>query len=94
MTGLVLALISLLATWAGVAWIIAPLLRRAPQPTSVTTPMEDVPLDRSLRMLDDLQADLARGAISHDDFAVVSRDIRREAAAHLQARDQLRASLD
>lgn len=94
MTGLVLALISFLATWAGAAWIAAPLFRRAPQPNPVRASMEDVPLDRSLRMLDDLQADLARGAISHDDFAVVSRDIRREAAAHLQARDQLRTSLD
>ncbi|HCU72667.1 MAG TPA: hypothetical protein DGO43_02505 [Chloroflexi bacterium] len=94
MTGLILTLITLLATWAGAAWIIAPLLRRAPQPNSPPKPEEDVALDRSLRMMDDLQADLERGAISHDDFAVVSRDIRREAAAHLQARDQLRAGLD
>lgn len=94
MTGIVLSFVVLLATTAGAAWILSPLLRRSIQPTPVETHIGDVALDRSLRLLDDLQADFERGAISQEDFAVVSRDIRREAAQHLHERHQFHSSLD
>lgn len=79
---------------AGAGWILSPLLRRSVRPPIVETSAGDMAFDRSLRLLDDLQADFERGAISQEDFAVVSRDIRREAAQHLLTRDQLHAGLD
>ncbi len=79
---------------AGLAWILAPLVRRPSGFASSQTDDDQTAIERSLRMLDEMEAERDRGAMSASDFAQVSGELRREAAARLHARDQRTARLD
>ena len=94
MTAPLLSLAILLIAAAGLAWMLAPLLRRSPEAGDTAGTDDDLAVERALRMLDDLQAERDRGAISLDDFERVSGDIRRDAARYLHDRDQRRRRLD
>ena len=94
MTAPLLSLAILLIAVAGLIWMLAPLLRRSPESADPDSTDDDLAVERALRMLDDLQAERDRGAISAADFERVSGDIRRDAAQHLQSRDQRRRRLD
>ncbi|MCY3896272.1 MAG: hypothetical protein OXG17_07375 [Chloroflexi bacterium] len=94
MTAPLLSLAVLLIALAGLAWIIAPLLRRSVERGDLIGPDDDLAVERGLRMLDDLQAERDRGAISTADFERVSGDVRRDTARRLHDRDQRRRRLD
>jgi hypothetical protein len=93
-TAPLLSLAVLLISAAGLAWMLAPLVRRSTDRSTRDGSDEDVAIERALRMLDDLQAERDRGAISSADFETVSGDIRRDTAQRLRARDQRRQRLD
>ena len=94
MTAPLLSLAVLLIALAGLAWIVAPLLRRSAESSDSRESDDDVAVERGLRMLDDLQAERDRGAISEADFERVSADVRRDTAQLLHDRDQRRQRLD
>ena len=94
MTAPLLSLAVLLIALAGLAWIVAPLLRRSLERGDSLGSEDDLAVERGLRMLDDLQAERDRGAISTADFERVSGDVRRDTARRLHDRDQRRRRLD
>ncbi len=94
MTAPLLSLAVLLIALAGLTWIVAPLLRRSLAPDDSLGTEDDLAVERGLRMLDDLQAERDRGAISQADFESVSADVRRDTAQRLHDRDQRRQRLD
>lgn len=94
MTAPLLSLAVLLIALAGLTWIVAPLLRRSLAPDDSLGTEDDLAVERGLRMLDDLQAERDRGAISQADFERVSGDVRRDTAQRLHDRDQRRQRLD
>ena len=94
MTAPLLSLAILLIAIAGLVWMLVPLVRRLPERADRDGTDDDVAVERGLRMLDDLQAERDRGAISAADFERVSGDIRRDTAQRLHDRDQRRARLD
>lgn len=94
MTAALLSLAVLLIAAAGFLWVLVPLIRRSPEPGGLLDADEDVAVERGLRMLDDLQAERDRGAISAADFERVSGEIRRDTAQRLHDRDQRRNRLD
>lgn len=94
MTAPLLSLAVLLIALAGLAWIVAPLLRRSLESGGSLRTDDDLAVERGLRMLDDLQAERDRGAISSADFQQVSSDVRRDTAQRLHDRDQRRRRLD
>lgn len=94
MTAPLLSLAVLLIALAGLAWIVAPLLRRSLESGDSLGTDDDLAVERGLRMLDDLQAERDRGAISRSDFEEVSGDVRRDTAQRLHDRDQRRHRLD
>jgi len=93
-TAPLLSLAVLLIALAGLAWIVAPLLRRSLERGDSIGTEDDLAVERGLRMLDDLQAERDRGAIGEADFARVSGDVRRDTAQRLHDRDQRRRRLD
>lgn len=94
MTAPLLSLAVLLIALAGLTWIVAPLLRRSLAPDDSLGTEDDLAVERGLRMLDDLQAERDRGAITQADFERVSGDVRRDTAQRLHDRDQRRQRLD
>ena len=94
MTAPLLSLAVLLIALAGLTWIVAPLLRRSLARDDSLGTEDDLAVERGLRMLDDLQAERDRGAISEADFERVSADVRRDTAQLLHDRDQRRQRLD
>jgi len=93
-TAALLSLAVLVIAAAGFLWVLAPLIRRSPAHAERHDGDEEVAVERGLRMLDDLQAERDRGAISTGDFERVSREIRRDTAQRLLNRDERRARLD
>lgn len=84
----------LLIAVAGLVWMLAPLLRRSPERGDDAGTDEDLAVERGLRMLDDLEAERDRGAVSEFDFERASGEIRRDTAQLLQARDVRRQRLN
>jgi hypothetical protein len=93
-TAALLSLAIVLIAVAGFLWMLTPLIRRSPDHEGSDGSDADVAVERGLRMLDDLQAERDRGAISAADFERVSGELRRDTAKHLLERDQRRARLD
>ena len=94
MTPLILAIGLGLIAVGGVAWTAAPLMRRRSGADEHSDEEDTLEVGRVLGLLDELDRERERGALSESEHRSLSTELGREAASHLRARDEQARALD
>ena len=91
MTSVVLLVGLALVAVGGLAWVTTPLLRETARRLSPRSPQLSGDVQRSLELLDELDLERLRGAISDAEHAELTAESRRQAALALDEQDRRRA---